>query len=828
MINWFKIVTRGFFVFGIIVFLLVPQGLLGQPRLIQHLDATASETIGSTVTRWKDQTSFGNDAVLSTGTIYIVQEDELAWLDFGMDRNSLELFNSEGSDAWLDQTDATDGFCIFLAVKITGFHSNWNDLIGNTSSVSEGFGIRFSSSGSIQTYLGGVTRNGPNIEVGEIVVLAFNYNALTGTYEIWDSKSKNTVSGHVPPKDFSLSDAVTLGSTNNSDRFFKGYVGELKVYDKFLPDNQFQDEQNGLFTKWVISNEENDPPLPDPAAFFIKPHGVEGGTIISMTATEGSDASPPVEYLFTETTGNPGGSSSEWQTNPNYRDGNLNPSTPYAYTVTMRDAYCNVGSASDTLSATTTEYVKPGRENDLEYGAYYGYQGWHYAPGDERIHHNEWVHWFEREFIPDADHIHGDMWPDLREYDQKNLYETLMKYPNGDVAKLYSAFDYSTIDLHVKWMRDYGIKGMAVQRFTSSIDQADKLEQGDKKIRDVMTACEKYGVKFWIMHDSGQGDDDEVTRITNDWKHLVDDLHVLQSPAYVWQNGRPVYGLWGVGVNSRQWVPRDVEQLLDFYQNGEDRYRSYVVAGVPVNWRTDPPSGWKEVFDSVDMISPWRTIFNDPDRLKTRMQEDLAYCNSIGIDYNPVVSPGASTQHLRDSEEMRNWKPRDGGHFLWKQVYEVIKMGSKFMYVAMFDEVDEGTAMYKMAETVDDLPVGADHVPLDEDGYQLPSDWYLQVGTEIQKMLEGKIPLTATLPINPGMASVKEWNKNSLLTVYPVPAKGKLYINYHWSLKNYSILDINGNVLLEGECNNNPINISVLKPGLYFIRIDDNVARFIK
>ena len=131
------------------------------------------------------------------------------------------------------------------------------------------------------------------------------------------------------------------------------------------------------------------------------------------------------------------------------------------------------------------------------------------------------------------------MWPDLREYDQDNLYETQMLYPNGETAKLYSCFDYSTIDLHIKWMSEYGIKGCAVQRFTSSIDKAHKLEQGDKKVRDVMTACEKYGVKFWIMHDSGQGDEGEYDRITNDWKHLVDDLDILQSPAYTWQNGKP-------------------------------------------------------------------------------------------------------------------------------------------------------------------------------------------------------------------------------------------------------------------------------------------------
>ena len=71
------------------------------------------------------------------------------------------------------------------------------------------------------------------------------------------------------------------------------------------------------------------------------------------------------------------------------------------------------------------------------------------------------------------------------------------------------------------------------------------------------------------------------------------------------------------------------------------------------------------------------------------------------------------------------------------------------LYTAMFDEVDEGTAMYKMAATTNELPAGATMVPLDVDGIALPSDWYLQVGGEAARMLRGEIPLQSTLPISP-------------------------------------------------------------------------------
>ncbi|MCK4960206.1 MAG: hypothetical protein KAT00_12420, partial [Planctomycetes bacterium] len=97
---------------------------------------------------------------------------------------------------------------------------------------------------------------------------------------------------------------------------------------------------------------DTDPPTPDPATFATAPYAT-GIDAIAMVATTGSDASGPVEYLFTETSGNPGGTSSSWQTSTSYTDSGLNASTQYTYTVTMRDAYANTGTASSGASATT-------------------------------------------------------------------------------------------------------------------------------------------------------------------------------------------------------------------------------------------------------------------------------------------------------------------------------------------------------------------------------------------------------------------------------------------------------------------------------------------
>ncbi len=126
---------------------------------------------------------------------------------------------------------------------------------------------------------------------------------------------------------------------------------------------------------------ETDPPTPDPATFASPPAAVSQ-TEIMMTATTGSDLSPPVEYYFAETSANPGGSDSGWTTYPVYNDTGLNPGTQYTYTVQMRDSLGNTGTASAPASATTppscvpaTTHVEsivcdtlPGSKGNVKYG----------------------------------------------------------------------------------------------------------------------------------------------------------------------------------------------------------------------------------------------------------------------------------------------------------------------------------------------------------------------------------------------------------------------------------------------------------------------------
>jgi chitinase len=129
-------------------------------------------------------------------------------------------------------------------------------------------------------------------------------------------------------------------------------VGDSGSFTVVVEDGQGGSDDAALNITVNAQSADTDPPTPDPATFAVAPTA-DSDTAISMTATTGSDASGPVEYLFTETSGNPGATSSAWQTSTSYTDSGLDASTQYTYTVTMRDSLGNTGTVSSPASATT-------------------------------------------------------------------------------------------------------------------------------------------------------------------------------------------------------------------------------------------------------------------------------------------------------------------------------------------------------------------------------------------------------------------------------------------------------------------------------------------
>ena len=396
--------------------------------------------------------------------------------------------------------------------------------------------------------------------------------------------------------------------------------------------------------------------------------------------------------------------------------------------------------------------------NTLHNKVLFGYQGWFGAPGDGS-QLDEWVHWF-RSSTPSDTYATFDNWPDLTEYDDDELFETNMEYAGGQPAKLYSAYTYKTVDRHFKWMQEHQLDGVFLQRFISGTQWDAGLDFIDKVADNVMKSCEKYERVFAFEFCIQQDEDYWVEVIKNDWMHLVDDLNVTLNPYYLKHKGRPLVGIYGIGFDMYSYAtPEEAQELIDwFHSEAPEKYRATIMVGVPESWRTD--EDYIDFYSTVDVIKPWSVgRYSDEGSADNFLNQyilpDKDYCDDHQIDYLPVIWPGFSWYNLmRAGEYQKNAFPRNGGNFFWRQSYNVNKADVNMIFIAMFDEVDEGTAMYKIEPHQENTPTTGFWVTLDADGYDLPSDWYLRLASETGRTLREEVLNDYDLPSVPNVLSI--------------------------------------------------------------------------
>ena len=338
-----------------------------------------------------------------------------------------------------------------------------------------------------------------------------------------------------------------------------------------------------------------------------------------------------------------------------------------------------------------------------------------------------------------------------------NFFATAMTLPGGSPARVYSPYKEKTVVRHFRWMKDNNLDGVFLQRFYLVARPTRTISPSAiRSPLNVRAGAETYGRVFAIMYDiSGQNAATLVSTLTNDWAYLVNTLHVTNSPSYVRHRGKPVVAIWGFGFNDRPGTPDDALTVINWFKSAG----CTVMGGVPTNWRTlqgdsQTNAAWATAYRAFDIISPWAvgrySTLGGADNFKNNyIVPDLAECAAQGLDYMPVVFPGFSWHNLKGDPSPLNQIPRNGGTFYWRQVYNAISAGCTMIYGAMFDEVDEGTAMFKMAPTPNELPVEGTFVPLNIDGTNLPSDWYLRLADQASRMLRGDIPLQSQIPITP-------------------------------------------------------------------------------
>ena len=375
----------------------------------------------------------------------------------------------------------------------------------------------------------------------------------------------------------------------------------------------------------------------------------------------------------------------------------------------------------------------------------FGYQGWFACPTDGSPL-GGWEHWFRRGASASAATVRVDMWPDISELPPDERCDTPLTLPDGRPAQLYSAFNPKTVDRHFQWMQQYELAGVFLQRFSARLDTPSVLAFRDAVAANVRAGAESHGRVFALMYDiSGHPRETLVAAIKRDWVHVVDELRLLESPRYLRHRGRPLLAIWGFGFVDRAATPAQAAELIEFFKNNPDpRYRVTLVGGVPARWRTltrdsqhDP--GWAGVYRAFDVVSPWTVgRFKDAEGIDRfyaeEVTKDRLETDRLGIGYLPVVFPGFSWHNMNPSASS-NQIPRRGGRFYWRQVERALATRQTMLYGAMFDEVDEGTAMFKVAASARAAPRDVEVVTLDEDGELVPADWYLRLSRETQRRL---------------------------------------------------------------------------------------------
>ncbi|KAH8552258.1 hypothetical protein BGW37DRAFT_519791 [Umbelopsis sp. PMI_123] len=376
-------------------------------------------------------------------------------------------------------------------------------------------------------------------------------------------------------------------------------------------------------------------------------------------------------------------------------------------------------------------------EGDVVGKVVVGYQGWFASKLDTSDPNDGWYHWGNGT----AQGVTFEIWPDTREYSRTYQWDTNATLGNGDRAVLYDNYDQSTVDVHFKWMKEYGIDTAAFQRFGTNLSPANKAERMNGVLQNVRRSAEKYDQKFYVMWDIS-GWSNFTTELPADW--LAQIKNVTVSSAYAKQDGKPVVCVWGMGVLNRPGTPQQVLDLINYLKN----QGLYVIGGSRNQWATFD-SSWLPTFAALDMIQPWNvgSYFNITQAAQNAevMKNDTIWCKANNVAYQPVIFPGAANSNSVPTSP-RNNIPREHGDFLWQQFVNIRQLNITNVYVAMFDEYDEGTAIAKAAEDSSMIPTNHYFLTLDADGTHLSSDFYLRVTNDGGKMMKGETPLVEKCP----------------------------------------------------------------------------------
>ncbi len=422
-----------------------------------------------------------------------------------------------------------------------------------------------------------------------------------------------------------------------------------------------------------------------------------------------------------------------------------------------------------------------------------------------------------------------DLYPDITDYVKNgaSLHDSglgsheLSESVNGNItsnAELFSSADHIITNTHLGWMQDNNIDVVAIQRFANEIAHNDPNLNSSKKahrnqvLNNFKNSASTYGRKFYVMYDiSGLEDMEDsnnqplyndsnwVNVIKHDWDNVINVNNTLtNSSGYAKEivkrsvgagTSKPVICLWGFGEVGRIGNSASYKNLIKFFK---DR-GYYVVLGVYKKFYQEQ-SNLFSAFKKADMISPWYvgsfgwgSNGTDVNNFYTNtVRPQMNWCNQTAnnLDFMPVLWAGFSWYNLKGTDFKKH--ERREGNLLWRQFYNAKNQFEDFsniknnppIYIAMFDEVDEGTAIMKAANK--DAMIPNNNSTSLNNGLKflkyenVSPDFYMRVVKDGRDMMNGITSLTTTRPTAPyantkvffeEVESKTDWNPNSSLVL---------------------------------------------------------------
>jgi len=383
-----------------------------------------------------------------------------------------------------------------------------------------------------------------------------------------------------------------------------------------------------------------------------------------------------------------------------------------------------------------------------------GYQGWFRAPGDAGGNRG-WAHQFNGPVSPEK--LAFDTWPDMSELTKSEKYPVPgFTYPNGSQAYLYSAQNYKTVLRHFQWMKEAGIDGVWLSEFCGYFP-GGKGERDSTAVLNIMhnvqkaaTATGRTWAFMWDMSSFGArtSKSDVYQIIVNQWKKMVDE-GVATDPRYLHHDGKPVLLIWGFFPGRPASQPDYMNPVIDFLR-APGKYQATVVAGVDNNWRSKGTPEFQAMLMRMQGLQPWSVgrRVKDPAtgysvQNTSEWAGDIEKCKANHVIFMPVFNSGTHIAGPPPTPPAGPIVPRRTGNYLWEQFVAASKTGViNSAFIAMFDEVNEGTQIMKIENHP---PTQAPFLTYDG----ATSDYYLRLVGIGGKMLREHQVITPVIPISP-------------------------------------------------------------------------------